>query len=65
MSIDDKQDAAEQVLNSGSRLIWTDDEAIPLTWENTDHQLLIRPKANRGLRPEHLDQIDDFVIGSR
>lgn len=64
MSIEDKQDAARAVLASGNRLIWTDDEAIPLTWFSDHDKLLIRPKPSRGLRPEHLDLIDNFVLGS-
>jgi hypothetical protein len=71
MSIEDKEAAALEVIKSGKKLIWTDDEAVPdfgdlydiLTAEGKS--LLIRPKANRGLRPEHLDRIDEFVIGSR
>ena len=69
MSGQDKADAAEAVVDSGRRLIWTDDEFVPtsgalydrLTADNKS--LLIRPKASRGLRPEHLDQIDSFVLG--
>lgn len=67
MSYLDKTIAAEDVIDSGNRLIWTDDEAVPsfgalynkLTQDK--RALLIRPKANRGLRPEHMDLIDDFV----
>lgn len=60
----DKQSAALDVLEAGLKLIWTDDEAIPPDWETDNNKLLIRPKTNRGLRPEHLDLIDEFVIGS-
>ena len=68
---EDKEAAALAVVESGKRLIWTDDEVVPesgdlydtLTAENKS--LLIRPRASRGLRPEHLDRIDQFVIGSR
>lgn len=71
MSYRTKCEAAEAVIKSGKKLIWTDDEVVPLfghlydilTAENKS--LLIRPKANRGLRPEHLDRIDQFVLGSR
>lgn len=56
--------AAEAVLASGSRLIWTDDEAIPYDWDSNADRLIIRPRSNRGLRPEHLDEIERFVIGS-
>ena len=58
---DDKVAAAEKVLASGNKLIWTDDEAIPYAWKSNSRQLLIAPKPNRGLRPEHLDQIDEFL----
>lgn len=64
MDVVDKQTAALEILESGRRLIWTDDEAIPLTWFSGHDRLLIRPKPNRGLRPEHLDLIDNFVLGS-
>lgn len=64
MSVADKQEAALDVLDSGKRLIWTDDEAIPLTWSSDHAKLLIRPRPSRGLRPEHLDLIDNFVLGS-
>src|SRR3954469_4302992 len=65
----DKQDAAESVVDQGKRLIWTDDEAIPETGVLRDKledakSLLIVPRSNRGLRPEHLDLIDDYVLGS-
>lgn len=66
MSDDDKRDAALAVIESGNRLIWTDDAVVPdsgdlydtLTKDN--RALLIRPKVNRGLRPEHMDAIDAF-----
>jgi hypothetical protein len=58
----EKLAAAEAVLASGNRLIWTDDEAIPREWESSKNQLIIRPRSNRGLRPEHLDTIEKFVM---
>lgn len=67
---DMKESAALEVIASGNRLIWTDDEFVPTSGQLYDtltangNGLLIRPKANRGLRPEHLDQIDSFVLGS-
>jgi hypothetical protein len=64
MSNGSKLRAAQQVLDDGARLVWTDDEAIPLEWHSTEDKLLIRPRASRGLRPEHLDLIDKFVLGS-
>jgi hypothetical protein len=68
MSIADKQYWAERVVDDGCNLIWTDDEAIPFEGELhdklTSHKsLLIAPKPNRGLRPEHLDLIDSYVLG--
>lgn len=63
-----KKRAALEVVNSGKYLIWTDDEAIPtkgLTYDTIkDRSLLIRPKPNRGLRPEHLDLIERYVLES-
>lgn len=65
----DKYKAAEAVVNSGKKLIWTDDEFTPQfgPWYDTltryHSSLLIAPHPNRGLRPEHLDQIDQFVLG--
>ncbi len=67
MSYRTKTEAAEDVISSGHRLIWTDDEVVPTfgalydTLTKNNRALLIRPKANRGLRPEHLDLIDAFV----
>jgi hypothetical protein len=57
----DKRRAAEEVLAAGHRLIWTDDEAIPLTWFSNDDMLLIRPRSNKGLRPEHIVEIEEFI----
>lgn len=63
----EKEAAAELVVASGKRLIWTDDEFVPssgLLYDKLkDNSLLIKPKPNRGLRPEHLDLIDAFVLG--
>lgn len=69
MSVQDKQEAARRVVESGDKLIWIDDEAIPLSGELhnilTSHDaLLIRPASNRGLRPEDFDKIDAFVLRS-
>lgn len=65
----DKYKAALEVVNSGDRLIWTDDEFTPdfgpqydeLT--RYDSSLLIRPNPARGLRSTDLDLIDQFVLG--
>jgi len=67
MSVADKQDAAEETVDSGVKLIWTDDVAIPtdgaLRFKLEAHNsLLIAPRSSRGLRPEHLDQIDSYVL---
>lgn len=60
-----KQDAASQALTDGRRLIWTDDEAIPADWpDRPDFEgiaLLIAPRPNRGLQPEHMDAIEAFT----
>ena len=59
--------AARQVLAEGRRLIWTDDTEVPLWGElhdelvATGRALLIRPRANVGLQPEHLDEIEAFA----
>lgn len=63
-----KLQAARDVLARDHPLIWTDDEAVPtngsLLEELTRHgnALLIAPQMNRGLQPEHLDQIERFII---
>lgn len=51
-------------------LIWTDDDAIPAFGPFREvlegsgiPALLLAPKANRGLQPEHLDQIRAFLAG--
>lgn len=65
----EKETAALEVIASGHKLIWTDDEFVPDAGDLYDkltaegNSLLIRPKSNRGLRPEHLDLIDNFVLG--
>jgi hypothetical protein len=63
-----KYQAALNIVNSGGKLIWTDDEFTPefglwydeLTKYNSS--LLIRPHPRRGLRPEHLDAIERFLL---
>ncbi len=69
MDNETKLAAAEAVVESGRKLIWTDDEAVPLQGPSYDKfmaygSLLIAPKSNKGLRPEHLDQIDNFTLGT-
>jgi hypothetical protein len=64
-----KTASAIRVIESGKKLIWTDDEFVPTEGAMFDYLttsnrgLLIKPKANKGLQPEHLDQIDKFVLG--
>jgi len=58
--------AALAVVESGRRLIWTDDDAIPDAGPDRDRldaagALLIAPKPSRGLRPEHLDAIAAYT----
>lgn len=63
--------AARDVLASGHRLIWTDDEALPQPGAAREEltaggqALLIAPRANRGLQPEDLDHIARFAVGRR
>jgi hypothetical protein len=66
MNIGDKQAAAEALIDMGHDVIWIDDEAIPLDGPLFDKlveadALTIRPHPGRGLRPEHFDEIDDYV----
>jgi hypothetical protein len=73
MSGADKLMAANAVMEAGDRLIWADDEYTPDSgelydeWTATGRALLLRPKATgkrQGLRPEDLDLIDQFMLGS-
>jgi hypothetical protein len=62
-----KTRAAVDVLRSGRRLIWTDDDANPPAGPDRDvldagGALLIAPDPRRGLRPDHLDQIRSFIL---
>lgn len=61
---------AMMVVNSGRRLIWADDEFVPLSGPGYDYltkddrALLIRPKntgKHQGLRPEHMESIYKFM----
>ena len=59
-----KQNAAHHVLRAERRpLIWTDDQAIPdrLIEPGDPPALLIAPDTRRGLRPEHMDRIEQFA----
>lgn len=60
--------AARQVLADGHRLIWTDDMEVPEPGDVVHDELtadgralLIRPSGRRGLRPEHLDEIEAWA----
>lgn len=60
--------AARAVMkDEGRRLIWTDDAEVPTFGDVYDEltadgrALLIRPAGNRGLQPEHMDQIEKFL----
>jgi hypothetical protein len=59
--------AARAVLDQGSRLIWTDDDAVPTSGPvhdelaATGRALLIAPIPHRGLQPAHLDVIEAFA----
>jgi hypothetical protein len=61
-----KTAAALDVVASGRRLIWTDDDAIPTTGparEALDDTgaLLVIPTPGRALRPEHLASVRTFM----
>lgn len=64
-----KRAAAQRVLNQERRrLVWVDDQEVPFTWELSHAEmtaggraLLVRPKNDLGLMPDHLDQIERFV----
>jgi hypothetical protein len=62
-----KLTAALNVVEAGHRLIWTDDDAIPVDGSarealETADALLIAPDYRRGLRPEHLSRIRDYLL---
>lgn len=65
-----KAEAAVEVLTAGRRLIWTDDAEVPVAPKfypaladaaADGRALLIAPRPNRGLQPEHLDAIEGFA----
>lgn len=60
-----KVQAALAVLDAGRRLVWTDDDLdpanVPAQVTATSAALLIRTKPSRGLRPEHVHQIEQFA----
>ena len=62
--------ALDVVEREGRRLVWTDDDAIPLAGPGLDRltvrparTLLVRPAPLRGLQPDHLDVIEAFLAG--
>lgn len=65
-----KRAAALEIVRSGRRLLWTDDDAI---WPNGPERdeltaagaLLIAPDERRGLQPDHLDAIDAWLQVTR
>jgi hypothetical protein len=62
--------AALAVVESGRRLVWTDDDAIPATGPDravldAAGALLIVPSPRRGLLSEHLDTIGGYVLDDR
>lgn len=70
MSGDDKLAYAMMVINSGRRLIWADDEYVPIRGPEYNYltkngkALLIRPKnsgKHQGIRPEHMEAVFDFM----
>ncbi|WP_203761402.1 hypothetical protein [Paractinoplanes deccanensis] len=71
---DMKLAAAVEVLKSGRRLIWADDEeadvapqfsATVADAEQEGRALLIAPESERGLRPEDLDRTEKFAAEAR
>jgi hypothetical protein len=66
MEWDDKGRAAVDFVRQGYKVIWVDDEAIPGYGPTYDElvahdALLVRPRSSRGLRPEHFDEIWNYV----
>lgn len=62
-----KLTAAHHVLESGRRLVWSDDEAIPYgdlaldTAVAEGRALLLRPSSRTGLQPADMDTIEAFL----
>ncbi|MDG4768207.1 hypothetical protein O7632_29570 [Solwaraspora sp. WMMD406] len=62
--------AAREVVAQGQPLIWTDDAETPTSGPvheeltASGRALLIAPLPNRGLQPEHLDQIEAFAASA-
>lgn len=57
-----KREIAEDIVKSGVRLIWTDDLAVSHDFAAGNERVLaIQPSSNRGLTPEHMNQIEAFI----
>lgn len=61
-----KLDAALSVVDAGQRLIWTDDDVIPVAGPERAKlidagALLIAPKSRYGLTRAHIDEIEVFI----
>jgi hypothetical protein len=64
-----KAEAAVAVLAEGHRLVWTDDDEVGIAQdfypefaeaERDGRALLIAPRSNRGLQPDHMEAIEAF-----
>ncbi len=60
--------AAALAVSGRHRLVWTDDEAIPAVGADRDKltaggALLVAPKSYRGLRPDDIAAINDYLAG--
>jgi hypothetical protein len=59
---------ARGVLARGDRLVWTDDRDVPTSGAihkelvKPGRALLIAPTTQKGLQPDHLDQIEKFAL---
>lgn len=66
LTLETKHLAAMEVIDTGRRLIWTDDDVIPTSGAlfrslTAAGSLLISPDWRKGLQPEHIDQIKEFL----
>lgn len=64
-----KSNAARRVLNSGRRLVWTDDDAIPSWFDEevssySKGHLLVRPNPEVGLTPADCAGIEKFLLNT-
>jgi len=59
--------AAREVIAAGRRLVWTDDVEVERhaeecePWAADGRALLIGPNPSRGLRPRHVQEIEEFL----